>query len=98
MDESALQVTQGKNLGDAAVAAGVPLVVCSGGESIGVDAMDNKPKIEEYLRTLPFPKAVYLHTAFFYENVATKRGTRRVKVCMCVYMYVKWHEGTRLYL
>lgn len=74
------QVSQGKNLGDAAVAASVPLVVFSGGERIGVDAMDNKIKIEEYMRSLPLLKAVYLHTAFFYENVATKRGTRRVKV------------------
>lgn len=80
-DHDGTEVTQGKNLGDAAVAAGVPLVVFSGGERIGVDAMDNKIKIEEYLRGLPLRKAVYLHTAFFYENLATKRGTRRVKVC-----------------
>lgn len=58
----------------------MPLVVVSGGERIGVDAMDNKANIEEYLRSLPLPKVVYLHTAFFFENVATKRGTRRVKV------------------
>ena len=37
-------------------------------------------QIEEYLRGLALPKTVYLHTAFFYENVATKRGTHRVKV------------------
>ncbi len=60
-------------------------MVFSGGERIGVDAMDNKAKIEESLRALPLPgKLVVLHTAFFYENVATKRGTRRVRVRACV--------------
>jgi hypothetical protein len=39
-------VQQGKNLGEAAVAAGVKFVIYSGGERIGVDAMDNKAKIE----------------------------------------------------
>lgn len=79
-DHDGTEVQQGKNLGDAAVAAGVQRVVYSGGERIGVDAMDNKIKIEEYLRTLPLPHVVYLHTAFFFENVATKRGTKRVRV------------------
>ncbi len=79
-DHDGTEVQQGKNLGDAAVAAGVQRVVFSGGERIGVDTMDNKIKIEEYLRTLPLPHVVYLHTAFFFENVATKRGTKRVRV------------------
>lgn len=39
------KVVQGQNLGDAALAAGVPFVVFSGGERIGVDAMDNKIKV-----------------------------------------------------
>jgi hypothetical protein len=91
-------VTQGRNLGDAAAAAHVPLVVFSGGERIGVDAMDNKIKIEEYLRGLPWAeskaKLVVLHTAFFYENVATKRGTRRVKVrCGEVRCMLLWRGG-----
>ncbi len=79
-DHDGTEVLQGKNLGDAAVAAHVQRVVFSGGERIGVDAMDNKIKIEEYLRTLPLPHIIYLHTAFFYENIATKRGTKRVRI------------------
>ncbi|GAB5033289.1 Hypothetical protein NocV09_01300300 [Nannochloropsis oceanica] len=79
-DHDGTELRQGKNLGNAAVAAGVQRVVFSGGERIGVDTMDNKIKIEEYLRTLPLPHVVYLHTAFFFENVATKRGTKRVRV------------------
>lgn len=79
-DHDGTEVQQGQNLGDAAVDAKVRLVVFSGGESIGVDAMDNKWKIEQYLRTLPLEHLVVIHTAFFFENVATKRGTKRVKV------------------
>lgn len=41
---------------------------------------DNGHALQDYFRTLPLPHVVYLHTAFFYENVATKRGTKRVKV------------------
>lgn len=44
------------------------------------DPNTHRTQIEEYLRGLALPKVVYMHTAFFYENVATKRGTRRVKV------------------
>lgn len=79
-DHDGSEVQQGKNLGDAAIAAGVKRVVFSGGERIGVYAMDNKFQIEEYLRTLNFSHIVYLHTAFFYENIVTKRGTKRVRI------------------
>jgi hypothetical protein len=36
--------------------------------------------LQDYLRTLPLTHVVYIHTAFFYENICTKRGTKRVKV------------------
>ena len=38
-------MVQGQNLGDAALAAGVPFTVFSGGERIGVNVMDNKIKV-----------------------------------------------------
>jgi len=41
-----LQMQQGRNIGDAAVRAGVKLLVWSGGERIGSDGMDNKANIE----------------------------------------------------
>lgn len=41
-----MQVQMGHNLGDAAVGAGVERLVFSGGERIGVDAMDYKAHIE----------------------------------------------------
>mmetsp|Transcript_13972 Transcript_13972/g.23304 ORF Transcript_13972/g.23304 Transcript_13972/m.23304 type:complete len:337 (-) Transcript_13972:559-1569(-) len=79
-DHNGTEVTQGKILGDALKKAGVKWVVFSGGERIGVDAMDNKADIEDYLRTLDLPWIVYIHAAFFFENIATKRGTKRVKI------------------
>lgn len=41
-----VQVQMGHNVGDAAVGAGVARLVFSGGERIGVDAMDYKAHIE----------------------------------------------------
>lgn len=41
-----MQVQMGHNVGDAAVGAGVERLVFSGGERIGVDAMDYKAHIE----------------------------------------------------
>ena len=58
----------------------VDIVIFSGGESMGIDEMDNKSKIEKYLRSLPLKKVIYLHIAFFYEEIVTKRGTKRVQV------------------
>ena len=68
------------NLGNAAVKNNVGCVIYSGGESIGIDEMDNKFKVEGYLRSLPLKKVIYIHSSFFFENIATKRGTKRVKV------------------
>lgn len=46
--------------------------------------------MQDYLRTLPLRHAVYLHTAFFFESIATKKGTKRVKVDKQVHHTHQW--------
>ena len=79
-DHDGSEFRQGMNLGNAAVKNNVGCVIFSGGESIGIDEMDNKSKIESYLRSLPLKKTIYLHISFFYEEIVTKRGTKRVQI------------------
>lgn len=79
-DHDGSEFRQGMNLGNAAVNSNVSCVIFSGGESMGIDEMDNKSKIENYLRSLPLKKVIYLHIAFFYEEIVTKRGTKRVQL------------------
>eukprot|EP00898_Chlorokybus_atmophyticus_P004815 jgi/Chlat1/5334/Chrsp35S05266 len=79
-DHDGTEFQQGKVLAECALRAKVQRVVFSGGERINVPSMDNKADIEGMWQTMPFPWIVYLHSSFFYENVATKRGTKRVLV------------------
>ncbi len=50
----------------------------SGGEKIGIGFLDTKHEIEAYMKSLELKHAVYLHTAFFYENLVMKKGMKRV--------------------
>jgi hypothetical protein len=50
----------------------------SGGERTGLPFLDVIYKIEQYARSLQLPFAVFLHTVFFYENLITKKGSKRV--------------------
>ncbi|CEM35089.1 unnamed protein product [Vitrella brassicaformis CCMP3155] len=82
----------GRNLCAAIIKNQVSLVVFSGGERINVEGMDNKAEIEDLWKRMIAearkekgkgwvqPRIVFLHSAFFMENVVAKRGTKRVKV------------------
>lgn len=78
--EGGKELSHGKILGDAAQQAGVQYLVFSGGEKTNIPLFDVKFDIEQHIRSLDIPRTVFLHTCFFYENLVTKKGTKRVEV------------------
>ena len=64
----------------------VSSVVFSGGQRTGIDVLDTKSKIEDEMRTVfasqrslsHLRRVLFLHSSFFYENLLTKVGTKRV--------------------
>jgi len=81
-DHNNTELQQGKNLADACLLRGINFIVFQGGEPTGIDELDNKPKIESYFRSLNFGASqslLFLRGSFFFENVVTKRRTKRVE-------------------
>lgn len=56
-----------------------PFFLCSGGEKTGIPFLDVKHEIEMYIRSLKLPYNVFLHTCYFYENLVSKGGNKRVQ-------------------
>lgn len=87
-DEKDKELEQGKVLADAIKRHNISnfvfrfilrnFLMNSGGEHIDVPFLDTKHEIELYMRSLNLNHAVYLHTAFFYENLIVKKGMKRV--------------------
>ncbi len=73
------EVALGSHIADLAVAAGVRYMVFSSGVRTGVAFMDAKATIEEHVCRLRFPRALYLRSGFFYENLSLKGDEPRIR-------------------
>jgi hypothetical protein len=83
-----LEIAQGKAIADAAVTAGVTLLIwaslpnvskMSGGTLTTVDHFDGKAEVEEYICGLPIISAFYM-AGFFMQNYIDRMGPQVVSL------------------
>eukprot|EP00054_Salpingoeca_dolichothecata_P020259 m.127462 g.127462 ORF g.127462 m.127462 type:complete len:368 (+) comp23545_c0_seq3:148-1251(+) len=76
--EEGQEVAHGRDIARAAFRAGVKHFIFSSGERTGLDILDSKANIEDFIRReTPFPYQLFLHSGFFFENLVFKSGQQR---------------------